>query len=492
MSIGVDQGILVGSLLALAAIAVAALGTGPRRRFRVPGALLFLGLGMLIGSDGLAVLPLDDAALVQNLSVIALLFILLEGGLTTKPTDLRLAALPGLLLATVGVLVTAGITAAGAYLLSGVDLATAALLGAVVASTDAAAVFATMRTTPLPRRLSALLRVESGSNDPIAVMLTVGLLAVVTEAPSAGEWIVFALRQLVGGVVIGVVVAVLGVAALRRADLGAESMYALSVAALGGLSYATAASLGSSGFLAVYVTGLVIGALMARRRRAILGFHEAVANASEIGLFLLLGLLVFPSELGAAAPEALLVALVLTVVARPAAVWLCTVRQGYRWPERVVTSVAGLKGAVPIVLATFPLTAGVAGAEYVFHVVFFVVLLSVLGQGLALPPLIARLGLEEPVPAWAPVAETLPLQGIDIDVVEVHVHPDLPIVGATLAGTPPPSGTVVMGIVRGARVRVPRGGTKVRSDDVLLLTVDRNRADEQQVTAWARGEHGTT
>ena len=488
VTLGVDSMLLAGAVLVLSAVFVSALVTRRSRRFRVPGALLFLALGMLFGDDGLNLISLDDAELVQNVGVVALLFILLEGGLTTKPTDLKLAALPGLLLATVGVMLTAGITAAGVWLFLDVDLVTAGLIGAVVGSTDAAAVFSMMRTTPLPRRTAALLRVESGSNDPIAVMLTVGLLATYDQGATVGQWVWFALVQLVGGGIVGGAVGMSAVVMLRRLTLALEGLYPITIAAFGALAYGLAVTIGASGFVAVYLTGVLVGALLPRQRRAILGFHEALANAAEIGLFLLLGLLVFPSQLPAVALPALLVAAVLTVVARPAAVWTCTLGQRYGWRERTVLSMGGLKGAVPIVLATFPLTAGVDGADLIFDVVFFVVLVSVLIQGVALLPTVRRLGFEERQPAWAPVAEALPLEGIEIDLIELHVTADMTVAGRRLTELAIPDGSIVTAVVRNDQVIVPRGDTQILADDVLLITAQRDRASLQRLTAWARGE----
>ncbi len=256
-----------------------------------------------------------------------------------KTTDLRLAAVPGLALSTLGVLVTAGLTGVGTWILLGLDLPTALLVGAVVASTDAAAVFSMMRTTPLPRRVSAVLRIESGANDPIAVMLTVGLLTTYTSDPAgAMDWLRFAVVQLGGGLLIGLLIGAAGVWLLRRVDLGVGGLYPVLAAAIAGVAYGSAALVGASGFVAVYLAGFLIGGFVPRQRRAILGFHEAVANAAEIGLFLLLGLLVFPSRLPAVLVPALLVAAVLILIARPAAVWLCTLRTGLRWRERTVIS----------------------------------------------------------------------------------------------------------------------------------------------------------
>lgn len=485
IALGLDSLLLAGSVLGLAALFVSAFVT---RRFSIPGALLFLGLGMAVGVDGLNLVSLSDATFVRDAGVIALLFILLEGGLTTKPTDLNRAALPGLLLATVGVMVTASITAVGVWLLLDVDVLTAALIGAVVGSTDAAAVFSMMRHMALPRRTAALLRVESGSNDPLAAVITIGLVTTVTGSVGVSDWVTFALIQMLGGTAIGAAVGVFAALALRRLTLGVEGFYPLAVVGFAGLAYALAAQVGASGFVAVYIVGLIVGAYVPRRRRVILDFHEATANAAEIGLFLLLGLLVLPSRLPAVAFSAILVALILTLIGRPAAVWLCTLKQGYEWRERTIISLGGLKGAVPIVLATFPLTAGVADAQLIFDIVFFVTLVSLLLQGATLMPVVRLLGLVSTEPAWSPVAEAVPLYGIEIDLIELHVTGDMPIVGQSLASLGIPEGSLITAIVRNNQVIIPGGETVPQIHDVLLITTKRTDDALDRCTAWARQE----
>jgi cell volume regulation protein A len=275
---------------------------------------------------------------------------------------------------------------------------------------------------------------------------------------------------------------------LRRTPLRIAGLYPITVAAFGALAYGIAVSFGGSGFVAVYLTGVLIGALLPRERRAILGFHEALANAAEIGLFLMLGLLVFPSQLPAVAAAGLLVAGVLTFVARPLAVGVCTLGQGYEWRERTVLTLGGLKGAVPIVLATFPLTAGVDGADLIFDVVFFVVLVSVLLQGTALLPTVRTLGFVQPRPAWAPVAEAMPLEGIEVDLIELHVTDEMPIAERRVAELAVPAGSIVTAVIRNNRVTVPRGDTQILAGDVLLITTQSYRDALRLLTAWARGE----
>ena len=491
LEIAIDPIILLVAGLLLGAVLTAALAAKAGSRFRVPGALLFLVLGMAVGDDGAGWVSVSDTSLVRDLGIAALLLILFEGGLTTKTSDLRLAAAPGIALATFGVLVTAAITATGAWLLLDLDVATAALLGAVIASTDAAAVFSMMRTTPLPRRVSAVLRIESGANDPIAVMLTVGLVTTIVDGPEGpGSWALFALVQLAGGLAVGAAVGAAGVWLLRRVHLGVQGLYPILAAAIAGVAYGIAALLGASGFVAVYLAGLLIGAFVPRHRHSILGFHEAMANAAEIGLFLLLGLLVFPSRLPAVTLAALAVSVILVLVARPAAVWLCTLRTGFGWRERVVVSWAGLRGAVPIVLATLPLTAGVPGSGALFDVVFFVVLLSVLLQGTTLQWLVERLGVAERRPAWAPVAEALPLDDVDVDLIELTIDENLAVVNRTLQEIGPPGAGRAVALVRDERVLVPTGATRLQAGDVLLLACVRDDTHDMArlVTAWARGE----
>lgn len=475
---------------AAALLILGILVVGLSDRLRLPAALLSLGIGMLFGSDGLGLVNVDDYALVRNLSVVALIIILFEGGLTTKPTALRESGPPGFALSTVGVLVTGGITAVGVELVFGLGWQTSMLMGAVVASTDAAVVFDLVRRAPLPRRIAGILEVESGANDPFAIVLTIGLLSSL-EGVEAGvsDWLWFGFWQLTGGLMVGLAV---GFASrwILGLHLRSVGLYPIVATGLAGLAYGTAALLSASGFLAVYVAGLVIGATVPRRRRVIRSFHASLANGADIGLFLLLGLLVFPAQLPAVALQALAVSAVLVLVARPVAVVLSLLPFRMPWQEQAILSWAGLRGAVPIVLATFPATAGIADGQTIFNVVFFVVLTSTLIQGTTTVPLVRRLGLATEAPAWQSVAEALPVDIADIDLIEVEVTPDLAIASKPLRDHPLGSGMLVIAVLREGETVVPTGDTIMRPGDILVLSVDEQSVELTDVTAWARGERG--
>lgn len=479
----VDGIILLGASLLLVGILI----VGFSHRLRVPAALLSLGVGMVFGSDALGVVYVDDPEMVRNLSVVALVIILFEGGLTTKPSALREAGPPGFLLSTLGVVITAGVTALGVEAIFGLGWSTSLLLGAVVASTDAAVVFDLVRRAPLPRRLATILEVESGANDPVAIVLTVGLLATFeNQTIGPAEWIRFGAWQLAGGLLVGLAIGLLSKWVLRL-RLRSEGLYPIVAAALAGLSYGAAASVSASGFLAVYITGLIIGATVPRRRRSIRNFHASLANGADIGLFLLLGLLVFPSQLPGVAAPALVVSGILIFFARPLAVLLSVLPFRLRWREQAVLSWTGLRGAVPIVLATFPASAGIPEGQTIFNVVFFVVLTSTLLQGTTTVALVRRLGLEAEVPAWQSVVEALPLDVPEIDLAELVVTPDLAIAGSLLGERPPPSGVLVIALLREGQSLLPTGQTVINDGDILLLSLD-DRVQITDITAWARGE----
>lgn len=390
MSVGfrVDLGVLIGGVL----LAVGVVASGLAARYRVPSLLLFLGLGMLVADDGLALVRFDDVALAQDIAVVALLVILFEGGLTTDPRALRRSAAPAIALSTAGVVITAGVVGGAAWWLLDLPASTAFLLGSVIASTDAAAVFAAVRGEALPGRLRDLLTIESGMNDPVAVMLTIGMVEVWRSDTTALDWIAFVGMQLLGGVAIGVAVGLAARWATGRFGEVLASSYGVFTLGVAGLTYGLAALAGASGFLAVYLAGVVLASAR-RPQPGLLSFHDGLASTAQAVLFLLLGLLVFPSELVADFGAALLVTAVLVLVARPAAVHSVLTVFGVPQRESVLVSWAGLRGAVPVVLATIPLTAGHPDGSLVFDVAFVVVVISVALQAPLVAPLARRLGL---------------------------------------------------------------------------------------------------
>lgn len=479
----------VDSILLIAAglMVIGVLFVGTSDRLRVPAALISLGIGIVFGSDVLGLVELSDMELVRDISVVALMVILFEGGLTTKPSVLRESGLPGFVLANVGVLVSAAVVALGVQLLFEPGWDIALIIGAVVASTDAAVVFDLIRRAPIPRRLAGILEVESGVNDPFAILLTIGLIEATRVDLGAGDWLWFGARQLMGGLALGLVGGWLGTR-LLKIRLRSEGLYPLLALAVGGLTFAGASYIGASGFLAVYVCGLVIGARAPRHRREVRSFLSSLANGADIALFLLLGLLVFPAQLPSVAVQALAVTGVLLLIGRPVAVVLAMLPFGLSWKEMTFLSWAGLRGAMPIVLATFPATAGVAEGLTIFNLVFFVVLVSALLQGTTVAPLARRLGLVVDRPAWQSIAEAVPLDDVDIDLIEIEVTPGLPLIGTRLGDNPPPSGMLATTLIREHKALIPGPDTIFRAGDFLVLAVERGTARVKDATAWARGE----
>jgi len=475
-------------LVVAALLVIGVLAGGLAHRMQVPGLVLFLVLGMVIGSDGLGLISFDDPNLAVVGGTVALILILYEGGLTTRPGDLRRAAAPGVVLATFGVVLTALILGLGTYLLLDVDILTALLIAAVVASTDASAVFTVLRRSPLPRRLRAVLEVESGSNDPMAIMLTIGLLETWRAQATVGpaDWAVFAVLQLGGGLLVGALFGFVGSRALSRINLGPAGAYVVLALGLAGLSYGSAATVGASGFLAVYVTGLFVGARVPLHRRGIRTFHEGLANTAEVGLFLMLGLLVFPSDLPRVIVPGLAVALVLTLIARPLAVLACLAWFRQPWQDLTLVSWAGLRGAVPIVLATFPFAAGYPQGDLIFDMVFFVVLLSALVQGGSIGLVAKWLDLRAEGRAWAPAAQAVPISDINAELIEVRITDDLHLAGQQLKDINPPRG-LITSIIRGGRVLLPTARTRLRNGDLVIFAAPRHPEATRHIAAWARG-----
>jgi len=371
-------------------------------RFGIPSLVLFLLIGMLAGSDGPGGLYFDNPALVQTLGVIALVFILFSGGLDTEWEGVRPVIWSGLSLSTIAVFLTALSVGWFVSVVQGLSFLEGLLLGAIVSSTDAAAVFMVLRgrNAKLPKKLANLLELESGSNDPMGVVLTLAIIQLLTNpATSLGELLWFFVVQMTVGAVLGVAMGELIRWTLNTLKLELAGIYPVLSVAFALLTYGLTAELRGSGFLAVYLAGLFLRRRPVVHKRSLLQFHDGLAWLMQIAMFLILGLQVFPARLLPIAGVGLLVALFLIFVARPLSVHVALLFSNVSFPEQMLVAWVGLRGAVPIVLATFPVLAGIQQADTIFHLVFFIALTSVLVQGPPIPWITRRLQLDRSPPA---------------------------------------------------------------------------------------------
>ncbi len=388
--------ILVGGSLLL----ISTLSSKLSDKAGVPVLLLFLSIGMLAGSEGIGGLAFDSPEQAQSIGTVALLIILFSGGLDTRWTSVKPVLLPGLVLSTVGVILTMIILGVFAKFVlgsftsfylgtDGLSWTEAFLIAAIVSSTDAAAVFSVYRTSPVQpkKKLRSLLEFESGSNDPMAVLLTVTLLGVIANGEVVSiELVVTLVVQLLVGGLAGGLIGWAGVTVLNRLQLSTAGLYPMVVLGLGLVVFGTAEWFDGNGFLAVYLAGVVIGNRIDKGRAEIMNFHEGLSWLMQIAIFVMLGLLVFPSQLLEVAGVSIVLALFLMLVGRPLAVAICYLPFRPKKQELLYVSWVGMRGSVPIVLATFPATYGLYGASQIFHLIFFFVLVSVLVQGLTLVP----------------------------------------------------------------------------------------------------------
>jgi cell volume regulation protein A len=482
--------ILVGGLLLAAGIAAAMVAD----RVRVPGLVLFLGLGMLIGNEGLGGVEFDDAELTRTLGTIGLVLILFEGGLTAGWREIRPVLGTALSLALIGTLITAVLAGLAAKWIFDLETLEALIIGSAVAATDSAAIFAVLRGSTLRKRIARALEGESGMNDPVALLLVTGFIAWIQVpgygiANLAGDFVL----ELSIGAAVGIGVGIAARSGFRGLDLPTSGLYPVASVAAVGLSYGIAELAHGSGFLAVYLTGLVLGTGIMPARHTITAFHQGLSWVAQISLFFLLGLLVVPSELGAVALEGIALALVVMFVARPVATLLATQFAAYALRERMMLSWAGMRGAIPIWLATFPVVAGVEEGAFVFNIVFFVVVLSTLVQGMSFEPLADRLGLTTDEPSLPqPLVETGIIQEIGGDVFAFRVGPDDAVVGHMVKELGLPRNALVNLIVRDREALPPRGSTVVEAGDELHLLIRREarREVDELTERWRRGPVG--
>ncbi len=476
-----------------ALLAISVLFSRASERFAVPVALVFLLIGILAGSEGIGQIEFDDYRGAFRLGNVALVLILFDGGLNTSMAAVREAARPAAVLATAGVLGTAAIVALAANLL-GFDWPAALVLGAIVSSTHAAAVFSVLRGSGLhlKRRLGATLEVESGVNDPMAVILTLELTRnLIAPTEDLGlNLLLFVAVQLVVGVAFGFGFGYGGRYVLERVRLPAGGLYPALTIALAMLAYGATTLANGSGFLAVYIAAVLLGNGRLPFRHGLLRVHDALAWLSQIAMFLVLGLLVYPSRLAEVAWEGLAIALVLAFVARPLVVAACMLPFRFSPKQVGYMGWVGLRGAVPIILAIFPVLAGAPGAERIFDVVFFIVVVNALVPGATVPWITRRLGLESAEPPAPPavleIESRTPLEG---ELLSFYVDEALAVVGVPIAELPFPDGAAATLIVRGRELIAPKGHTVlIPGDHVYVFARPQDRPYIQLMLGRPEGD----
>jgi len=458
-------------LLAAAIIVACVIFQTISSRLGVPSLLAYILLGMLFGSDGLIKIPFDDYILAEQICSIALIFIMFYGGFSTKWREARPVALKAGLLSSLGTLFTAGLVGLFCWLALRMDILESFLIGAVISSTDAASVFSILRSRRLNLKDNAasLLEIESGSNDPFSYMLTVILLSLMgsNTAPGGFAYAVFA--QLAYGAAFGVVIAVLATAFLRRFHFAADGFCAVFLVATALLAYAAPTAVGGNGYLSAYLAGILLGNAKIPSKSVLVNFFDGVTGMMQMLLFFTLGLLAFPSSLPAIAPIALLIALFLTFVARPAAVFAilspfrCSIRQ------RLLVSWAGMRGAASIVFAIMVTVDPTSTSYDIYHIVLTIVLFSILLQGSLIPPVARMLRITDPS---ADVMKTFTdyTDEVQIRFIQFAIPPVHPWAGLTVAELPLPPDTLLVLVQRGHERTVPNGATVVLPGDMLVLS----------------------
>jgi len=459
--------ILVGGVLLVGALAASVFAA----RLRLPALLLILLVGMAGGSEGAGWLAFDNYELARQIGTIALALILFDGGLSSGFARIRPVIGPALRLAVGGTAITALVSGLAASALFGLPVFEGLLLGSILASTDTAAVFGLIRGSSLRRRVATTLEAEAGLNDPVAVLLVVGFIDWI-QRPDYTLVDMLALfgRELLIGTVCGLLAGWLATEAFRRVRLPVAGLYPVASFAVAAVAYGAADSLQGSGFLAVYLAGLTLADAEIPGRQTMTIFHDGLAWVAQVTLFLTLGLLVFPSQLGGAFGQGLLLWLAVTLFARPLAVVAATAFDRYSMAERVLLAAAGMRGGVAVVLATFPVTSGISGSVPFFNTIFIAVVLSTLVQGPTFEPLARWLGLSSSEPALPrPLADFGTIHGLGAEVLEYSVFTGDGIVGRRVAELELPNEATLTVIVRGGEAVPPRGSTQIKAGDTLHL-----------------------
>ena len=483
-----DGVLLGGAVVIIAAIVAARLGS----RLGLPALLLFLALGMVLGDSGVGI-QFNDADLAHALGFAALVVILAEGGITTRWVDIKASFATAALLATGGTLVSIALMASFAYVVLGLNLWTAVLLGAVCSPTDSAAVFSVLRKVPLPHRVRGILEAESGLNDAPTVLLVVAASQLALgKAPEGGAFGLGMLMvaELLGGGLLGLLLGWLGINLFKRLSFPTSGLYPLAALSWAVMSYGLAATLHTSGFAAVYVCALVLGNGGMPHRAATRSFVEGMGWIAQIGLFVMLGMLAKPDRISwSSIAIALVAGLFLTFVARPASIYLSTVWFKVPWREQIFLSWAGLRGAVPIVLTTIPLADGVERADALFDIVLVLVVIFTFVQGPTLPWVAKILGLSEGGQTDADI-ESAPLDRASADLLQVHIPPGSHLHGVRVGELRLPPNVAISLVIRNGAMFAPNGRDQLRTGDEILIVTPSNVRDLVSDRLRAVGRRG--
>lgn len=476
--IGIEYILLVVSTLILGSVAIAR----ATHNLGVPTLLLFLAVGMLAGNEGPGGIHFSDTGLAQSVGVIALVLILFSGGLDTNWHDVRPVAGQAFRLATLGVVLTAAAVGAFVTLVLDFSMLEGMLVGAVISSTDAAAVFSVLRSKNVHLRhpLKPLLELESGSNDPMAVFLTIGMIGLITGSLSSGFGLIIQFILQMGiGLTLGYLFGNLLVWTINHLKFSYEGIYSVFTLAFAAFIYSITTLANGSGFLAVYIAGIYLGNSTVVQKRSLLRFFDGLAWLSQIGMFVTLGLFVNPSEVVAILVPGILISLFLMFAARPASVFLSLLPKEYNWREKLFISWVGLRGAAPIILATFPLLANVSNAGIIFNSVFFIVLTSALLQGWSIPSVARLLRVDAPPqPRLRYPIESVPAEGADTELLDLSVPRGSAVAGKTIIELGLPEQSLIALIGRGEQFIVPSGSTILEEGDTLLVIVKKTDLPE--------------
>lgn len=476
--------LLTGAILLF--VSIVACKTG--YRFGVPTLLLFLGVGMLFGSDGLG-LQFDDAHTAQFIGMVALSIILFTGGMDTKFKEIKPVLAPGIVLSTAGVLLTAAFTGLFIWWLSGMSwtnihfpLIASLLLASTMSSTDSASVFAILRSQKmnLKNNLRPMLELESGSNDPMAYMLTIVFIQIIQT--SSANWLQIGgsfIIQFVVGAIVGYLLGKLAILMLNKLNIDNQALYPILLLAFVFFSFSITSLLQGNGYLAVYIAGIMVGNGKVTNRREINTFMDGLTWLSQIIMFLCLGLLVNPHEMLKVAAVASLIGAFMIIIGRPLGMFICLLPFGKRidTKSKLFVSWVGLRGAAPIIFATYPVVENVPGADVIFNIVFFITIISLIVQGTTISVVARMLGLSTPLEKTGnDFGVELPDE-LDSDLHDITVTPALLQQGDTLQKMHLPKGTLVMMVKRGNKYLVPNGTLKLQADDKLLI-ISEKKAEE--------------